>query len=226
MFKGIKLETHPSPYTTVFENKIIKGQRAQWLHKRAKDLRPDYMPVEWRSAPVVLLGPIVNEVSFDFIDIFPDSLLCVCPQGWMRQWDEKGRVSAKKLDSWSRLAKADIISLSEQDLMFDENEINRISDTAHILLVTRGKRGVTVFKKGKRKDYPAFPANEVDSTGAGDLFAAAFTLHFCKTAEIHSSVVFALATSATSVEHPGIHSIPTKGRILSKLIEGNELGLL
>jgi ribokinase len=44
------------------------------------------------------------------------------------------------------------------------------------LVVKRGARGCTVYKGGEERAYPAEPAEAVDSTGAGDAFAAGFLL--------------------------------------------------
>jgi sugar/nucleoside kinase (ribokinase family) len=44
------------------------------------------------------------------------------------------------------------------------------------LVVKRGPRGCSVFTGGAERDYPAEPAELVDSTGAGDAFAAGFLL--------------------------------------------------
>jgi sugar/nucleoside kinase (ribokinase family) len=42
------------------------------------------------------------------------------------------------------------------------------------LVVKRGARGCTVVDEGKRVDYDAAPTDVVDTTGAGDAFAAGF----------------------------------------------------
>jgi sugar/nucleoside kinase (ribokinase family) len=47
---------------------------------------------------------------------------------------------------------------------------------AHTFVTKRGERGCTVRVDGESRDYAAVPAELVDSTGAGDAFAAGFLL--------------------------------------------------
>jgi len=43
-------------------------------------------------------------------------------------------------------------------------------------VVKRGARGCIVRSRSEEREYPAEPADVVDSTGAGDAFAAGFLL--------------------------------------------------
>jgi len=47
---------------------------------------------------------------------------------------------------------------------------------ARTFVVKRGERGCTIRAEGENRDYGAVPAELVDSTGAGDAFAAGFLL--------------------------------------------------
>ena len=47
---------------------------------------------------------------------------------------------------------------------------------AHTVVIKRGARGCTVRRDGESHDYDAESARLVDSTGAGDAFAAGFLL--------------------------------------------------
>ena len=208
-FEGLALEAVPSPGTTIFENIYQNGERIQFLHQKASDLTPAHLPAHWRQAKTVLLGPICDEVSFDFLDAFEkNTIICACPQGWMRQWDDGRRVSPKPIENWDVLAKADIISMSENDVACDWDLIEKIAGLANILLVTQGKNGATVFYENRREHFPSCPATEVDPTGAGDIFAAAFTLHFSKGKNVARAVAFAHSAASLSVEGKGMAGIP------------------
>ncbi len=210
-FADLTLETVPSPFTTVFENIYHDSERIQFLHQKATDLTPSHLPQHWQQAKTVLLDPICDEVSFDFLDAFDEkTMVCVCPQGWMRQWDEAHRVSPKPIENWGFLAKADIISMSENDVACDWDLIEKIAGIANLLLVTQGSNGATVFYENRRKHFPSYPATEVDPTGAGDIFAAAFTLHFSKGKNVALAVAYAHAAASLSVEGKGIAAIPDK----------------
>ncbi len=202
-FLEMILQNVPAAQTTVFENIYQNGSRIQFLHGRAADLTPAHLPAEWQKTPVVLLCPIADEVSFDFLDVFENSLVCVCPQGWMRRWDASGKVFPKSLDNWAALAAANIISISENDVNCDWQLIDSIGAVANLLIVTQGALGATVFQKGQRQHFPAFPVREVNPTGAGDVFAAAFSLKYAERKELPAATAFAHAAASFCVERKG-----------------------
>ncbi len=206
-FGGIDLHAVPSPETTVFENIYQPdGQRIQFLHGRAAQLTPGDLPKHWQSPKTALLGPICDEVSFDFFDFFApqNTITCACPQGWMRQWDDEHRVSPKPIADWSMLAKADIISMSEADVAGDWGLIEHIASIANILLVTQGANGVVVFEKGQpRRHFPALQVEEVDPTGAGDVFAASFLLHFAEQKDVATAADWAQSIAGAHVSKAG-----------------------
>jgi sugar/nucleoside kinase (ribokinase family) len=209
-FPSVAIENAEAPFTTVFENIYENGARRQLLHQRALPLVPSQLPAHWRGAKTVLLGPIADEVSLEFIGAFENAVVCVCPQGWMRKWDASGQVSFTPLKNWKPLFEAAIISMSERDTGNDWPLMETTGKKARLLIVTQGAKGATIFVKGKKRFYPAMPATELDPTGAGDVFAAAFTLHFCKTKDVETSAAFAHAAASLSVEASGVRELPGK----------------
>ncbi len=210
-FEGINVHAVASPQTTVFENIYHDGQRTQYLHSRANPLTPADLPAHWQAPKTVLLGPICDEVSFGFLDFFAqkDTITCACPQGWMRQWDAQHQVFPKPIPDWQLLAKADIISMSEADVGGDWALIEHIASIAPLLLVTQGAQGATVFEQGhSRRQFPALPVEEVEPTGAGDIFAAAFTLCYAEERDVERAARFAIAAAGVSVTGKGMGSVP------------------
>ena len=51
-------------------------------------------------------------------------------------------------------------------------------------MVTEARKGCTVWHGGRPVRYPPFEAQEVDPTGAGDVFAAAFFLRYTETRDV------------------------------------------
>lgn len=78
------------------------------------------------------------------------------------------------------LSLADVVKLSEEELAFisgsAEPENRMLQLAGHygvkLLLVTRGKAGVSACYQGKVTHYPALPVTSIDTTGAGDAFVA------------------------------------------------------
>ncbi len=212
-FQGIEIEKVPAAATTVFENIYQDGNRTQFLHQKATDLLPRHLPSNWKNSPTVLLCPIADEVSFDFLNAFENATICTCPQGWMRQWDARQQVSFKPICNWGRLAEASIISMSEQDVRCDWDLIEHIGGMANLLVVTQGNQGATVFRRGARQHFPSFPTQEIDPTGAGDVFAAAFALKFSESADEALAAAFAHVAASLSVEGKGLAGISGRAAV-------------
>ncbi len=71
----------------------------------------------------------------------------------------------------------ELLSLYTSD-NFDQ-ALSRIADKTAICCVTRGPQGAVILFHGKKFDIPASPvAKIIDTTGAGDLFAAGFLYGF------------------------------------------------
>ena len=65
------------------------------------------------------------------------------------------------------------------DVIFGgEQEIEALGGEpqAPVLVVKRGAQGCTVVEDGRRSEHPAVDVQAIDTTGAGDAFAAGFLL--------------------------------------------------
>src|SRR5205807_2522723 len=85
---NIELQIQPSNQTTTFANRYHEGFRTQYLHARAESLEASDVPAHWKEAPIILLGPLAQELSPDFVSFFPrrpDTILAATPQGWLRR---------------------------------------------------------------------------------------------------------------------------------------------
>ncbi len=88
------------------------------------------------------------------------------------------------------------------------------------LIVKMGERGVRYFKYGKMlKEIPTFRVKIVDSTGAGDIFNAAFIHSMIAGYDILKSIEFASAAGALSVTKIGARNVPQKAEI-EKFLKG------
>jgi 1D-myo-inositol 3-kinase len=208
----------PSARTTTFHNIYKDGHRTQFLRARADDLQPEDVPAEWRAAPIVHLGPLAREVDARFAKMFPDALVGVTPQGWMREWDATQRVRARCWDEASDiLPHVDVLVLSEEDLNGECDKMDEYVHMTRIAVITKGPKGCVVFTKGMEKHVPGFPAREVDPTGAGDVFAGAFLVRLQETSDPFEAARFANATASFCVEGPGVTTIPTRVQVEERL---------
>lgn len=84
----------------------------------------------------------------------------------------------------------------------------------NILIITLGDKGCLLVKDKKYKYYPAFKVKALDTTGAGDIFNAAFATMIAKENSIDEAIRYAMAAAALSVTKPYvINSIPNNDEI-------------
>jgi sugar/nucleoside kinase (ribokinase family) len=82
--------------------------------------------------------------------------------------------------------------------------IAALSPTIATLVVTRGAAGALAVDGGKRADVPAVPTKRVvDTTGAGDLFAAGFLAARCRGADIERCLEAGAICAAEVISHFG-----------------------
>jgi 1D-myo-inositol 3-kinase len=210
-----------SPESTTFENFYLDGHREQYVRAVATPLVPEQLPAAWLQAPVVHLGPIAQEVDIRFLEAFDEALVGVTPQGWLRAWDADGRVRAVRFAHEEQLLqRADAIILSLEDLGGDRGWLERLASVAPLLVETRGREGAVIFQRGLDTHVPAFWAQEVDPTGAGDVFAAAFLLRYRECRDPVDAARFANCVASFVVEAPGATNLPTRPQVSRRLLTG------
>ncbi len=211
LYHGIDVHVLPSTSTTTFRNIYQSGHRLQFVSDVAASITVADVPPQWRHPRIVLLGPVAQEVDPGLAAAFPHSLVGVVPQGWLRRWDDSGRVYPKRWDqAESILRAARVLVLSEEDLGGDFSPLEEYKQYTEIVVLTAAWRGCTVYWRGEAYPIPPRPANEVDPTGAGDVFTAAFLIRLEETGDPLISARFANVVASFSVEAPGVTGIPTR----------------
>jgi sugar/nucleoside kinase (ribokinase family) len=217
---GIQVSCATVEYSTTFENVYTPQGRHQIIHHTAPDILYENVPQIWREAPIVHIGPIAGEGKSLADGRFPSSVLGLTPQGWLRAWDEGGRVH---IGTWPEapnvLAKANAAVLSIEDVGADEEQIEAMANTCRVLAVTEGAAGARLYWNGDLRRFRALRVEEVDPTGAGDIFAAAFFWRFSTTHDPWAAAKFATHLASFSVTRRGLEGIPTKEEIQTCLVE-------
>ncbi len=218
LLHDIEIERISSPQTTTFHNIYRDGHREQFLLSVANPIQPADVPDEWRKTPVILLGPLVRELDARFATLFPGSLVGVTPQGWLRQWDESGRVRMRPWEEAPQiLPHVDVLVLSEEDLNGNASLMEEYVRLTRIAVLTQGSRGCIVYTEGTQRQVPGYPANEVDPTGAGDVFAAAFLVRLQETGDPIEAARLGNATASFCVEARGVTGIPTRNQVQARM---------
>jgi sugar/nucleoside kinase (ribokinase family) len=220
---GIALTPAPTP--TIFANTYHDGRRTQYLRARAAPLTIDAIPEAWRAVPITLLGPIANEIDPAIGAILTGKLRAATPQGWLRAWDDTGRVTPIPWASAEAiLPHLTALALSVEDLTIaagaaDTAElVARWARQTSLVALTDGPRGARLWTDGAdRGIIPAFPVAEVDPTGAGDCFAMALLIALLQTGDPLFAMRYAHAAASFVVQAPGASGIPTPEQIRGRI---------
>ncbi|HEX2698345.1 MAG TPA: PfkB family carbohydrate kinase, partial [Anaerolineales bacterium] len=212
--QGIAIINVPSERNTTFENIYMDGKRRQILHHQAAPISFESVPEAWRTSPVIHLGPVAQEVNPHLPKYFAASLIGLTPQGWMRTWNDAGEVIPCKWESAETLLpQASAVVISRADVGGDEELIEAMAHETSILVVTEGSAGSVLYWNGDRRRFRAPKMEEVDATGAGDIFAAAFFIRLFRTRDPWEACRFATQLAARSVTRVGLDGIPTQKEI-------------
>lgn len=134
----------------------------------------------------------------------------------------------KKL--WALLSKVDLLFINKRGacLLGDSDSIevaayNLVNRGAKIVCVTLGKEGSFTATADRSFSTKAFDVEVVDTTGAGDCFAAGFIHGFFSNWPLDYVTTFASAVSAISIKSFGGHTgSPTLKEVLS-FLRGQEV---
>jgi sugar/nucleoside kinase (ribokinase family) len=224
--EGVDLHLLPSPVTTTFANVYTPAGRVQHCYTPAAAITADDIPVAFRRPRAVLLGPLVDEIGPDVAELFTHpTLVTAGPQGWMRRWDSTGRVFSKPWTTAHQiLPHLDVLVLSLEDIDFDLSRLEPFFEHMALVVLTEYRDGSTLYLRQERGDMrsikiPPRPADEVDPTGAGDVFATAFMIRLQETGDPVHAARFANVTASYGVEAIGVAGVPTREQVFKYMEE-------
>lgn len=211
VFPDVQVQRVPSPVTTQFENIYTPHGRTQLTRPSPIVLEPRHLTNDMRDTAVVHLAPVCDEVSAAFAtDAEPHIFIGVTPQGWLRRWDASGRVWPRPWDAADLvLPRANAVVASVHDVAGDWDLLHSWAARTRLLVVTLGKEGCRAFIAGQPHDVPAPHVEEVDPTGAGDIFAATLFIALQRGTPVLDACAFANCIAAHSVTRPQLEGLPT-----------------
>ena len=125
-------------------------------------------------------------------------------QGWLREADPNGRINPRR---WTNAAAClegvDILFLSQNDTPDAEKRSRELLQHVPIVAFTRGGRGVTLLTRNGEERFSTQPRPEVDPTGAGDVFAAAFLVSYVERHDLPEAAAFASCAASFVVRGRG-----------------------
>jgi sugar/nucleoside kinase (ribokinase family) len=213
--EGMEVFLQTSPATTTFQNIYdAAGKRAQYVSAQADPL--NLAPALTPPPDVLHLAPLLDEVSPDYAAHYPKAKLALTPQGWMRRLGEGGRVFPGPWEgAETLLPRAWAAVFSEEDLGYDEAEIDRLGHLGQVVVCTRNLAPASLFVNGERQDIPTQAVPLIDPTGAGDIFAAAFFVWFYETGDPVAATRLAHIAAGQSIQGPGVSRVLGRDDLLA-----------
>ena len=222
---GVTCFTHPAAATTRFANVYGEdGQREQWLLARAEDILLDPLAEEWRDPDALLICPVAGEVRGALALAFDAATVGATAQGWLRAFDRDGRVSPRtEAEIGPQLAGVHVLFVSENDLPDAALCARSWLRFVPVVALTRGWRGLTLMTREAEHEVPSLPVEEIDTTGAGDVFAAAFLLRYHETGHPLEAAAFAACAASCVVEGVGMSALGDRDEISRRLARRERL---
>ncbi len=216
---GLPVFVRRSSVTTRFENEYDEdGGRRQVVAARADDVDLDPLPEAWHDPDVLLLGPVVGELSGVGALTFAAGCVGAIAQGYVRTVRPDGLVATR---AWERpdrdLLGVHVLFISEHDLPDADARARDLLSSVPIVALTRGWRGLTLFTRDGRHEVPSLPRPEVDPTGAGDVFAAAFLVRYQEAGDPLEAAAFAACAASCVVEGVGASTLGDRAEVEKRL---------
>jgi sugar/nucleoside kinase (ribokinase family) len=218
----VEIVTQASNGITTFTNTEVAGRRTQQLHDWGGEIDLTGLPPLWRSAGAIHIAPVAQEIDPRQVSRLSPRLLGCTPQGWMRRWDEDllGKVRTVPLRLPADLvSRIDAVVVSAEEYGLARDIIMEVGQRG-LSVVTRGMQGASLIDRGREVDISAYRKKVVDTTGAGDVFAAALFAARSERKSVTASARYASAAAALTIAGSGLESVPQRADV-EALIERN-----
>lgn len=197
--------------TLTLRHDFAGGVRQQSLvAPPGRTLSPADAPPSWPEPATLILGPLLpDDVDvLAFVEEYPGAEVALIAQGLQRAILPDDRVAHRAQPSSVLLdaARPNVsVFLSEEEVgLWPSGALGHLAARCARVVVTAGAAGARVITRTGERQIAPFEAEVVDSTGAGDVFAAAFILGLRAGEEFAGQVAAACAAVACEVRGPGV----------------------
>ncbi len=208
----IEVVSVPAAETTRFEHRAEGTERAMRVTAAAGPLAVRDVPEDWGAADIVMLSPVIDEVDPLVITAFTAGSIGAAVQGYLRRLDVDGQVIFRP---WASpdvvLDHAQAVFLSLEDVNHDmEEDVEEWFQRVPVGVVTDGHLGAHLYVNGERYLVRPRRTREIDATGAGDVFAAAFMVEYRRHGDPWEAAAAAACAASLSVEGEGWATVPDR----------------
>jgi sugar/nucleoside kinase (ribokinase family) len=209
---GMKAVSSTGGFKLIYDD---RGNRTLDVLGVSEEIHPEDIPEEFLDSEMILLGPILDEVSVEtirFIRGQSKAEIFLDPQGLVREIGPEGRIrEVGDLGKTKTLCGlVDIIKPNEHEarLMVDHEDPFMavrllVQWGAKIAIVTLAERGSIIAKGRNMIRILAYETLAKDPTGAGDTYAGAFVTKYLEGGALYHCGLFASAAASIKVENTG-----------------------
>jgi sugar/nucleoside kinase (ribokinase family) len=221
--EGIEVDVQPDEGLTHFLNEYSGGKRRQWLLGHTG--RITYDP-SW-EADIIHVDPMFGEVGAKEVARARGrcEILSLDVQGFVRGiegsrivgrfWDGRGEV----------LGHVDLLKIGRDEAGLVSKRGDPLGICRELsgfgpkaIELTLGEGGSLIFADALY-EVPAYRVAEVDPTGAGDVYAAAFAIRYFESRDPLTAGLFASAAASFAVEAVGTRGIADRARVEARYLE-------
>ena len=213
---GIAASVTEAPETGGFRLNYYDDRGNRTLDVLGRASAIETFPAEVQDARAVLVGPILGETGFDLIRRLRKAtrgVFMLDPQGLLRR-ETGGAIEHVKTEGIEEVVGLfDIVKPNELecrvltgiDPRVDAETPARMIHSwgPKTVVITLAEEGSVVFDGRTFTRVPAYPADCVDATGAGDTYAAGFMYAHLRGLPPETCALWGTATASIMIEHVG-----------------------
>ncbi|MHA2140845.1 MAG: carbohydrate kinase family protein [Candidatus Thorarchaeota archaeon] len=201
-----------------------EGNRVQKVESIGSPLTPSDILPQYMGASIYHFSPLsAEEISQPLIESVRvgGPLISIDVQGFLRGIEDEKVVMRDWSERDQILALADVVKFDEAELKraYDsQSELSAVTELLNIgprmVLVTRDRRGSTIYTRNTQKDIPLVLANaQTDQTGCGDVYTISFLLEYMRTGDVKRAGLFGATCSSFNVETIGPFNLPNREQV-------------
>ena len=216
--RNVEFKLYHSEQTGGFQLEYYddQGNRHLSILGQAGDIQFEILP-ELKDASLVLLGPILGEVSKNFgyqIREHTSAPIFLDPQGTLRK-SRDGKIAHeitddfKELASISKVVKANELETETVTGVAPRSNPRKAVEALHkygaeISILTLAEAGSIIFDGKNFFEIPPYTTNAIDPTGAGDTYAAGFCYQYLREpSNLLKAGCFGSSVASVMVENTG-----------------------
>ena len=210
---------------THFENIYASGKRRQYAWSGPR-LHVSDMPPEVFEAPAILAGPVLQEIDPAILTTRRKGRVLLDAQGFLRCLTGENLVIQRMgPNAETAIRHCDILKVDTQEArnLTSTGDIDTALQRMYrmgpkMTIITQGAKGARLYDGARFIQLTAPKVSVVDTTGAGDVFAAAFLVRYLECSDAITAGRFAVAAAALSTRGFGATALPS-GSEIDQMVE-------